>query len=456
MKVKSLVLGSAAAILAVTGAQAADLPIAEPVEYVRICDTYGTGFFYIPGTETCLRISGIVRAELRYSEPEFGGRNPAWNAAYNDQIAGTNIGGNRDENHTVMRARAYFRADARTQTEYGLLRTYFDIWWTHDSGGTAGTTLRDAFVQFGGFTAGRAPSLFDYFAKTAGHWGAINDGAYSSTRTNLFAYTFALGNGLSASLAVEDGTFRRTVIYGPAARTWTPTWGGPVPVITANTASWLNPDWYGGHVVPDVVANVRIDQGWGSAQIAAALHQIRPTNATTQNSRYGYALMAGLQVNLPMIAAGDYFTVQGVYSEGAPHYAGISNGSWQGVPIMDAYITAAAGGAFQLTTAWSVAASFVHNWSPEFYTSITGTYIDVDNPVGWAINNGGLAGPGITGDWSAWNVFLVNAWTPVSGLIIGVEVGYENVDVNGAPNCSFNALCDYDRWSGVFRVQRSW
>ncbi|MCB1320276.1 MAG: porin, partial [Leptospiraceae bacterium] len=71
MKVKSFVLGSAAAILAVTGAQAADLPIAEPVEYVRICDTYGTGFFYIPGTETCLRIGGRVRAELRYSEPEF-------------------------------------------------------------------------------------------------------------------------------------------------------------------------------------------------------------------------------------------------------------------------------------------------------------------------------------------------------------------------------------------------
>lgn len=27
---------------------------AAPVEYVRVCDAYGTGFFYIPGTETCI------------------------------------------------------------------------------------------------------------------------------------------------------------------------------------------------------------------------------------------------------------------------------------------------------------------------------------------------------------------------------------------------------------------
>lgn len=27
---------------------------AQPVEYVRVCDTFGTGWFYIPGTEQCL------------------------------------------------------------------------------------------------------------------------------------------------------------------------------------------------------------------------------------------------------------------------------------------------------------------------------------------------------------------------------------------------------------------
>ena len=52
---KGLLLGSAASLAGtglVPGARAADLPArqAAPIEYVRICDAYGAGFFYIPGT----------------------------------------------------------------------------------------------------------------------------------------------------------------------------------------------------------------------------------------------------------------------------------------------------------------------------------------------------------------------------------------------------------------------
>ena len=47
--IKSLVLGSAAGLIAMGGAQAADLPVkAKAVEYVRICSLYGAGFYYIP------------------------------------------------------------------------------------------------------------------------------------------------------------------------------------------------------------------------------------------------------------------------------------------------------------------------------------------------------------------------------------------------------------------------
>ena len=59
MNIKSLLIGSAAALTAVSGAQAADAIVAaepEPMEYVRVCDAFGTGFFYIPGTETCLKL----------------------------------------------------------------------------------------------------------------------------------------------------------------------------------------------------------------------------------------------------------------------------------------------------------------------------------------------------------------------------------------------------------------
>jgi hypothetical protein len=81
--VKSLLLGSAAGLVAVAGAQAADLPVkAKPVEYVKICSIYGAGFFYIPGTDTCIKIGGwvrelatVVRLHLAESHP---GR-PLWN-----------------------------------------------------------------------------------------------------------------------------------------------------------------------------------------------------------------------------------------------------------------------------------------------------------------------------------------------------------------------------------------
>ncbi|HWL06142.1 MAG TPA: porin, partial [Xanthobacteraceae bacterium] len=61
--VKSLLLGGAAGLIAFTGAQAADLPVkAKPVSYVKICDLYGAGYFYVPGTETCIKLGGYVRA----------------------------------------------------------------------------------------------------------------------------------------------------------------------------------------------------------------------------------------------------------------------------------------------------------------------------------------------------------------------------------------------------------
>ena len=67
-KIKSLVLGSAAGLVAIGGAQAADLPVkAKAVEYVKVCSLYGAGFYYIPGTDTCLRIGGYARAEVTFT-----------------------------------------------------------------------------------------------------------------------------------------------------------------------------------------------------------------------------------------------------------------------------------------------------------------------------------------------------------------------------------------------------
>ena len=66
--VKSLLLGTAAGLVAMTGAQAADLPVkAKPVQYVKICSLYGAGFYYIPGTDTCIKIGGFVRTEVNFN-----------------------------------------------------------------------------------------------------------------------------------------------------------------------------------------------------------------------------------------------------------------------------------------------------------------------------------------------------------------------------------------------------
>ncbi|HOV03049.1 MAG TPA: porin [Hyphomicrobiales bacterium] len=405
MKIKTLILGSAAVLVTGGAAMAADLPAAEPVEYVKVCDTFGTGYFYIPGTETCLRIGGNVRYHLRYAEPVL-------KAA-------------RTENHTFTRAEARLQFDARTMTEYGLLRSFIDVRFraTSGTGFTVAQAARfeRAFIQFGGLTAGRAESFFDFFPGYAN--GPITDTFYSYLPTNVLAYTFAFGNGFSATLAAEDGTFRHTAT----------TIDGPVAGV----------NYYGGHTTPDLVAALRVDQGWGSAQISGALHQLRFTTATTADAEFGWAVQGGLTVNLPMIADGDEFSVQAAYTEGAPDYVGINESTFiSGVNLIDGTITATN---FTATKAWSVAAGFLHNWTPQFSTAITASYIDVDNPIA-----------SVERDWDAYNVILTNTYTPVRGLEISLEAAYQNEDVHGIGTTFPGVVAsDVDYFSGEFRIQRS-
>ncbi len=57
--------------MALTGAQAADLPVkAQPVQYVKICSLYGVGFYYIPGTDMCLRVGGYVRSQAEWGSAQ--------------------------------------------------------------------------------------------------------------------------------------------------------------------------------------------------------------------------------------------------------------------------------------------------------------------------------------------------------------------------------------------------
>lgn len=386
MNMKSLVLG-AAGIMAATGAQAADLPVApEPVDYVRVCDAYGAGFYYIPGTETCLKIGGGIRAEYR-----------VWD---NDSKKG---------NDTSTRARAYLRMDARTNTEYGLLRTYVDLWFTSDSyeGESGKNTVRQAFIQFGGLTAGRTESFFDFY--TGDTFESVFDLAQSDRRPTLLGYTAAFSNGFSASVSVEDGTVRRHEIFN---------------ALTGNDA-------YGGHRFPELVANLRVDQGWGSAQLSGALHDVRDGVGNNDDSELGWAVQAGVTFNLPMIAAGDSVSFQAAYAEGATDYVtpGLEGSSFD----FDAIRRPS--GTLELTKAWSVSGGFTHFWTPEVSTAITTSYVDVDN---W----GKLA------DVKEWDIQGNIVWSPVSGFLIGAEFEYANTEFEVGP--------DQDTWVGMLRVQRTY
>ncbi|EDQ32517.1 Porin subfamily [Hoeflea phototrophica DFL-43] len=193
MNIKSLLLGSAAALVAVSGARAADAIVAaepEPVEYVRVCDAFGTGFFYIPGTETCLRIHGYIRYDVRAGE------------AY-ERTSFTGDGTYR------AHARASIRASTASETELGTLRTYSEFRFNWDTSATTGgyttgtaPSLNFAWIQLGGLRVGKDETLFTTWTGYAG--AVITDGTYGPFDTNLISYTYD-GGAFRAGISLEQG-----------------------------------------------------------------------------------------------------------------------------------------------------------------------------------------------------------------------------------------------------------
>src|SRR6266446_9062053 len=132
--VKRVLLGTAAGLVAVAGAQAADLPVkAKPVEYVKVCSLYGAGFWYVPGTDTCLKVGSYVRVQTEFDAN--GGGIPI--GFGNNTAAAAGRFTRTDTNELAFRTRAALSIDLRTQTEYGTLRSYLEV-------GAQQTTPNDA------------------------------------------------------------------------------------------------------------------------------------------------------------------------------------------------------------------------------------------------------------------------------------------------------------------------
>ncbi|MES1155995.1 MAG: porin, partial [Pseudorhodoplanes sp.] len=226
---------------------------------MKVCSLYGAGFYYIPGTDTCLKIGGFVRTEWNHNA---GGSFTTFGLA-----AGVNANAqfNRATDTLVNRTRGLFSFDVRSQTEYGTLRSYVRSGWqwttnTDTTGGSSSTVYLDrAFIQFAGFTFGKTQSFFDV--------PDIADMTYQTeeTRNNtggsgtpVFAYTAMLGNGVTATLSLEDYSERRTAVVDLSTAALR---AASFSVGTANASD------NHGNEVPDIVGNLRVDQAWGSAQV---------------------------------------------------------------------------------------------------------------------------------------------------------------------------------------------
>ena len=253
MNIKSLLLGSAAALIAVSGARAADVVVAEPepVEYVRVCDAYGEGYFYIPGTETCMRISGYVRADIKGGDNVYARKR-----------------GDVDRDTYAWRTRATLRFHTASETELGTLRTFVELrsqWdegaeWDH-KGDSASGQLRFAFIELGGIRVGLDESIFNHWT---GYYGnVINDDILTPmayTRTNVISYTFNAGNGFSAILGLEQGNddaddygYRYHNDYADIAN------------VKGHKLSGKIDDY-----TPNVVGGLKYVQGWGGISVVGA------------------------------------------------------------------------------------------------------------------------------------------------------------------------------------------
>ncbi|OAE36268.1 Putative outer membrane protein y4fJ [Agrobacterium tumefaciens] len=187
MNIKSLLIGSAAALAAVSGAHAADAIVAaepEPLEYVRVCDAFGAGFFYIPGTETCLKFQGYVRFQTDFGRDKSGKSD--WDSF----------------------TRAQFEVDTRTDTELGALRGFIGFQGNADTGSAAASATNSndkgsavfvdqAFIELAGLKVGKFTSWWDDGI------GGETDELSSNSKFNSIRYTYDAGS-FWAGVSVDE------------------------------------------------------------------------------------------------------------------------------------------------------------------------------------------------------------------------------------------------------------
>jgi len=479
MAARKFILGSAAGLLAIGGAQAADLPVkAKAVEYVRICSLYGAGFFFIPGTDTCIKLGGYLRVDTTFNGGVHGA--PAWNGDLGQQ--------NRYRDYYVSRSRMALTVDTRTATEYGVVRTFGqgDFQFTTlaagsfnpnslatnlgnngqllDSAGGGYVAVEYLFIQFAGFTFGKSSSAYStpWNGFPGNNDSNLLGGNNTDTGVNNIQYTAQFGNGVSGTIGLDDPTvWDRTSLYN---------------LSTGLNAVGTTGNAYGGVRAPDIVGNIRIDQAWGLFQISAAGHLVdgsyntltatsaAPTALSETsghpNDKWGGSVMAALQIKNIPTGAGDDIKIDASYAKGdtknviatsgtSPSFAmfGSSGIAYQsigfGATTDGVYLPGATGG-IKLTEAYGVRGAFNHNWDPYWSSSLFGSYSAVryNGAVGDLTTAKGAycatyiaSNPGAKSadfscnpDFNVSQLGVITRWTPVKNLTFSAEVMWFHLD----------------------------
>ena len=490
MTARGLILCSAASLVAVSGAQAADLPVkAKAVEYVRICSLYGAGFFFIPGTDTCIKLGGYLRADVTFNGGPHG--QPAWSGDLGEQ--------NRYRDYYAARSRMALTVDTRTETEYGVVRTFGqgDFQFTTQGSTTVnpvnftgspstGTTssllnqpgegfvyIENIFIQFAGFTFGKSASA--YASPWQGFPGNISSfllGGHSADNsgTNNIQYTAQFGNGVSASIGLDDPTvWDRTAVYNLS-----------LPL----NATLNSGNAYAGVHAPDVVGNIRVDQAWGLFQVSGAAHEVSgsynilnavgapagavgvagaaPTALSEisghPDTKWGGAVMAALNIKNIPTGSGDDIKVDASYAMGATKYvistsstspsfamfggtsaAGAYQSIGFGATTDGVYLPGLAGGdgSLHLTESYGVRGAFNHNWNPNWSTSLYGSYSAVRydgtakafmcanyTTPAKAVSADYVCNP----DYDVSQLGTITRWTPVKNLTFSAEAQWFHLD----------------------------
>ena len=416
---KSTLLGSAAVLTAVVGAQAADLPSkkAAPATYVKICDAYGEGFFYVPGTESCVKLGGLARFEFAYT--------PGKDIInYKD---GTLLQSANVQSTTGFYERARLIVDVRTPTSMGVARTFIRLRAENTSGVRNGTgadkaayTSSDAsspaikpeiaMVQWAGFTFGEA--VDNYYMMPSNPFGFVTYAYYGTAGAKQIAYTADFGGGITSTIAIED---QRDLNYPQVAFAQ--------PATAAN-----------------IVGNIRTDQAWGFAGLSVMVGNNSLNNTAIDNSgnpgqtTFGaYAVGATVSYKLPMIAAGDQIWFTSNYAKGM-QAALLSGGGLSylsgrylgGVMRADTNLvqtgglgTVASPNTYGSTTGWNLATEYVHYWAPQWRSYVSAGYISLSPPTSTVAST--------WGNGKLWEVSGNLIYSPVKDMDIGLELQYANL-----------------------------